>query len=83
MVYSTHMIRTQVYLPNTLYQDITLVAQKEKKAAAQVIRELLTESLESKKRQTSIGTALLRLTSVNAHAPKDLSQQIDTYLYNG
>ena len=75
------MIRTQVYLPEQLYQEINLVSKKEKKAAAQVVRELLEEGLLIKKKSNNIGKALIALSKVNAHGPKDLSNKIDDYLY--
>jgi len=82
MVYIKHMIRTQVYLSTQLYQEIDIVAKKEKKAAAQVVRELLEEGLSVKKKQnSSIGRGLLALSKVNAYGPKDLSEKIDDYLY--
>ncbi len=76
------MIRTQVYLPESLYQTITNVAKQEKKSAAKVIRELLTSGLEHKQKPATIGQALLKLTQIHAHAPEDTSQKIDDYLYN-
>ena len=74
------MIRTQVYLTKQLHQEIGVVAKKEKKAAAQIIRELLEEGLSAKKKHT-IGKALLELSKINAKGPKDLSEKIDEYLY--
>lgn len=83
MLYISHMIRTQVYLPKSLYQHIDLVAKKEKKAKAQVIREVLDEGL--KERHGNAGEALLRLAKLgkklNIRGPKDLSANIDKYLY--
>ncbi len=76
------MIRTQVYLPKSLYQTITTVAKQEKKPAAQVIRDLLTSGLAQKQRPSTIGQALLKLTNIHVHAPEDTSQKIDEYLYN-
>lgn len=75
------MIRTQLYITKQLYRDINLIAKKEKKPAAQVIRELLTDSIGQKKQQTSIGKALLKLTEVKGKGPADLSVNIDKYLY--
>lgn len=77
------MIRTQVYLPKDLYQHIDLVAKREKKAKAQVIREVLDEGI--KKKHGNAGEALLRLAKLgeklNIRGPKDLSKNIDKYLY--
>ncbi len=81
MVYSSHMVRTQVYLPKEVYQHINLVAQKEQKPAAQVIRELLYDGLVRRQKTMTIGQALQQLTQVKAQAPEDLSTNIDAYLY--
>jgi metal-responsive CopG/Arc/MetJ family transcriptional regulator len=76
------MFRTQIYIPHDLYRDIDLVAKEEKKPTAQVIRELLADGLQHRKKKATIGQALLKLTQVKAHAPKDTSMKIDDYLYN-
>lgn len=73
------MIRTQIYLPKALYQRVQLVAQKENKPTAEVIRELLNESLERK--SGSVGKALLELAKIKGKGPADLSKSIDKYLY--
>lgn len=75
------MIRTQIYLTEDIYQEVRVAAKKEKKAAAQVVRELLEEGLNLKRKKSSIGKALLSLTAINAKGPKDLSTNIDKYLY--
>ena len=79
------MIRTQVYIPDQLYQEIGLVAKREKKPRAQVIRETLNEGLEKKKDTKNAGIALLELAELGKKlrikGPKDLSTNIDKYLY--
>lgn len=78
------MIRTQVYLQKELYQEVSILARRVKKARAQVIRELLERGL----RQTKIGTigeGLQELVDLgkklNLHGPIDLSTNHDKYLY--
>lgn len=85
MLYIRHMmIRTQVYLPKTLYQELSLVARREKKAKAQVIRESLERALKEAKTET-VGEAFLKLAEVGKklrlRGPKDLSTNHDKYLY--
>lgn len=75
------MIRTQVYLPKHLHQEINIIAKREKKAAAQVVRELLEEGLSIKKKNNNIGKAFIALSKVGGKGPKDLSDNIDEYLY--
>lgn len=83
MVYIRHMIRTQIYLPQQLYQAIDLVAKKEKKAKAQIIREALEKNME--KKQANAGETLLKLAAMAKKykwkGPKDLSTNHDKYLY--
>jgi len=81
MLYIRAMIRAQIYLPEIFYQEVKIEAKKEKKATAQVIRELLEEGLNIKRQKDSIGKALLTLSSIAAKWPKDLSAKIDKYLY--
>lgn len=77
------MIRTQVYLPKQLYQTIDLVAKKERKPKAQVIREVLESGIE--KKQKNAGEVLLEIAAMAKKnkwkGPKDLSINIDKYLY--
>lgn len=75
------MIRTQVYFPDEIYTEVKVVAKKENKPTAQVVRELLEEGLNLKRQKSSIGKALRSLTSIKAKGPKDLSSNIDKYLY--
>jgi len=85
MLYINHMIRTQVYLPKDLYRHIDLVAKREKKAKAQVIRDTLEEGLKKKKTSKNAGHVLLEIAAMaktyNWKGPKDLSTNIDKYLY--
>ena len=80
MVYIRCMLRTQLYLPEDLRREIDVVARKEKKPAAQVIRELLKTGINARQ-QESIGHAFARLALVKAKGPKDLSANLDQYLY--
>lgn len=75
------MIRTQVYIPKALYRDIQLLAEKENKPAAEVVRDLLAQGL-MQRQQDTIGESLLSLTKLGLKGPKDLSQRVDTYLYD-
>lgn len=79
MLYTRHMIRTQVYLPKSLYLHIDLVAKREKKAKAEIIREALEEGLGEKTNKKSLGEALLELAKIKAKGPTDLSTNHDKY----
>jgi len=77
------MIRTQIYLPKQLYQVIDLVAKKEKKPKAEVIREALEKDMD--KRHGNAGSTLLEIAAMAKKykwkGPKDLSKNIDKYIY--
>lgn len=77
------MIRTQIYLPKELYEEVGLVAKRQKKPKAQVIREAIEEKMQEKR--GNAGEALLRLAALgkklNITGPTDLSSRIDEYLY--
>lgn len=76
------MIRTQVYLPKDLYQDLNFYAQSEKINISQAIRQgarvILDKAKKKKKKllpfENMIGTGSLG-------GPKDLYKKIDYYLY--
>jgi hypothetical protein len=77
------MIRTQVYLTEEQARDIKLRAKREKKREAEVIGELLSNSLKTvpSERRESTGESLLRLAAIGGEGPADLSVRIDDYLY--
>ena len=82
----TQMIRKHVLVPLPLDQQIKLVARKDHKSEATVIRELLETGLETTHQHTpSVGHALRHLAEIGKRAgatgPTDLSQNIDKYLY--
>lgn len=77
------MIRTQIYLPKQLYQEVDWVAKKERKPKAQVIREAIEKDMG--KKRGNAGDALLKLAAMAKKykwkGPKDLSTNHDKYLY--
>lgn len=80
MSYSKNMIRTQIYLPEDLYQHVNLYARKENKSAARIIRESIEVGLK-KRSAPGIGGVLMRLSEIGGQGPADLSRNIDKYLY--
>jgi predicted DNA-binding protein len=82
----TQMIRKHVLLPLPLDEQIKLMARKDHKSEASVIRELLETGLETTHQHTaSVGHALRKLAEIGKQAgatgPTDLSKHIDKYLY--
>lgn len=81
VIHYMYMIRTQVYLPKDLYQQVDIVSRKENKAKAAIIRELLAVGLRKKKSQIKVKEAFLELAKIAGEGPKDLSSHLDDYLY--
>lgn len=79
------MIRTQIYLTKELYQEVAFTAKREKKPKAAVIREALGKGLIKKRSKKNAGSVLLEIAELGEKlklkGPKDLSQNIDKYLY--
>ncbi|GHE08539.1 ribbon-helix-helix domain-containing protein [Streptomyces alanosinicus] len=85
MLKAKHMVRTQIYLPRSLYDRIQLRAEREHTSMGQVIRELLEDKVFHRKPRETAGDALLRLAKLGEklrfHGPADLSTRLDDYLY--
>jgi Arc/MetJ-type ribon-helix-helix transcriptional regulator len=82
----TQMIRKHFLLPLPLDEQIKLVARRDRKSEAEVIRELLETGLQTKQSETpSVGHTLRGLAKLGQElgitGPTDLSQHIDKYLY--
>lgn len=79
------MIRTQIYLPETLYKDIKRRAKAKGEPAAQLIRDALEQGLNvssvSKNTPKRRGLAALADELNLTGGPADLSRRIDDYLY--
>ena len=80
------MIRTQIYLPKQLYQEVDLEAKIERKPKAQIIREVLEDGLSRRRAKTTVGEGLAKLIAVghkyaSKKVPTDLSINHDKYLY--
>ncbi|OGM12121.1 hypothetical protein A2Z22_03460 [Candidatus Woesebacteria bacterium RBG_16_34_12] len=73
------MIRTQVYLPEDLYNELKLLASTGKKTFSQLIREGVEVVVKrKKKRKKKFGEGFIGAIK---GGPKDLSKNIDYYLY--
>ncbi len=75
------MKRKQIYLTETLEKEINFQSKRENKTQAQVVRELLEESLQKRKQKLSDGEFLLWMADHAGRGPKDLSTNLDRYLY--
>ena len=77
------LIRTQLYVPQEVAQEILLLAKTEGKPRAEVYRELLKTGLERKARKERPTSAegLLKIASLAKQGPRDLSSNLSSYLY--
>jgi len=75
------MLRTQIYIPKDLHQQVKLNAQMQKKSMADVIRKLIISGLAKEQKKLKLKSldsiAKLNITG----GPKDLSSNMDKYLY--
>lgn len=74
------MIRTQVYLPQELYGQIITLAKLQGIPLAEVIREALKRGVEEKRVKEKNDLSTLSQLAIKG-GPKDLSQNLDKYLY--
>ena len=74
------MIQKQISLPEDLDQKIQERAKRLQASEERVIRELIEQGLQTAK-PMSLGESLRQLANLGIKGPKDLSQNIDKYLY--
>ena len=74
------MIRTQIYLPTSMYQQLVAWAQQINQPMAGVIRMLVTKGLNERQKKPMNNLADLAKLNITG-GPKDLSSKMDEYLY--
>jgi plasmid stability protein len=72
----------QISLPQPLYEKLKLRAQRTGKQADELARELLERDLRTKREPVKTGKPLDRLIALKFHGPRDLSRNVDHYLYD-
>lgn len=80
------MLKTYLYVPEELNREIEQLVKIQKASKAEVIRLVLKTGVAQIKNQKTGGVeVLLKLAEIgkkiNAKGPKDLSQNIDKYLW--
>lgn len=76
------MLRTQIYLPEELDQELKFLALKEDKPVAEVIRKLLYDGLNKQRSgKKNAGTTLKEIAALAVKGPRDLSINLFDYLY--
>ena len=75
------MIRTQIYIPDELHQAAKTIARREEEPLAEVLRRFITKGIKEEKQRFK-PKSLNILAQLNITAgPKDLSSNMDKYLY--
>src|SRR5260370_10360474 len=72
----------QISLPQPLYEALKLRAKATGKQADELARELLEQDLHAEHEPVKAGKPLDRLIPLKFHDPRDLSRNIDHYLYD-
>lgn len=76
------MIRTQIYIPETLHSQLKLLASRQKKSLAEVLREFIKQGMVNKQ-NTGVKSLQSLIDLKITGGPKDLSKNLDKYLYQG
>ncbi len=72
------MLRTQIYIPETLHERAKIIARNNKQSLANLYRGFIANGLKASNRGGDL-TALAKLNIKGG--PKNLSRDIDKYLY--
>jgi len=80
------MLKTYLYIPQDLNQQIISLAEAQKISKAELIRNALAEGLLFlKRKQASSAEVLLKIAKIGKRyqlkGPKDLSAKMDDYLW--
>ena len=77
------MIRTQLYLPEEITGELKLLAHQLNISVAETIRRVLVKGIpQVKKKKYKNLDAIVGMIKSDK-APKDLSENLDQYLYGG
>jgi metal-responsive CopG/Arc/MetJ family transcriptional regulator len=74
------MIRTQVYIPDDLHRELTLLAQTSGQNFSSLLREGVREVIKKKKLKKRDDWGVGFIGAIKG-GPSDLSSKIDYYLY--
>lgn len=75
------MIRKQLYITPEIDRELIILASREGKPVAYLIREILSKHLKVKKREENPAAILLKLAENSFEGPTDLSNNLTSYLY--
>lgn len=77
------MVRTQIYLPEVIHQRLTLIAKQKRLSMAYLIRKFIEGGLKFDQDKDISGVKAMKgvLGMQITGGPKDLSKNLDGYLY--
>ena len=75
------MVRKQLYLTPEIDRELSILAQREGKTVAEIVREILVKNLNLQKRNEAPADVLLRIAAKTGKGPGDLSVNLTKYLY--
>lgn len=75
------MVRTQIYIPDFLHQTAKNLAAQRNESLAELLRKFISQGIVQEKKKRRIKT-LSSLSGLKIKGgPKDLSKNLDAYLY--
>lgn len=75
------MIRTQIYIPDVLHQTAKNLAAQRNESLAELLRKFISQGIVQEKKKKKI-QFLSNLSELKIKGgPKDLSKNLDNYLY--
>lgn len=82
-MYNTNMIRTQIYIPREMHYQLTRLASSKQEPMAKVVRQFIEEGLNKTQTKDLSGKRTLhRIAHLRLKGgPRDLSENLDHYLY--
>lgn len=82
------MLRTNLYLPQELYDEVERIAEQESKSKAETLREVIRKGVNQKKKARPNKSLEVMENIINLgkkyklKGPTDLSEKIDEYLWD-
>ncbi|MDO8498044.1 MAG: ribbon-helix-helix protein, CopG family [bacterium] len=79
------MVRTQIYLPEEQYRELIQIARRQDKPMAEIIRTYIKIGLKKEETVDKSGREIMKALSTLKikGGPRDLSTNLDHYLYGG
>ncbi|OGG17137.1 hypothetical protein A3D77_01110 [Candidatus Gottesmanbacteria bacterium RIFCSPHIGHO2_02_FULL_39_11] len=75
------MTRTQIYLPGDQLIQLQFLAKKKNTKMSKLIRAFIEHGIENERKKAKKNTFLTDLAGSVTKGPKDVSKNLDKYLY--